>query len=213
MRLRYTGEAAEFMRWIMARVDELEPGGPLQIMYGIDGRRAVHEEMLPHLEGYMGSRPIRIGNAASTHLLRDIYGELMDAVYLYDKYGSPIGHDAWMACVRAADQVCQHWRERDESIWEVRGERQEFLYSRVMCWVAIDRAIRLASKRSLAAAFPRWYEVRDAIYHDIYERFWDPARSGFVCPKTTDNGPSYTCPIMATPARSKCGVHRAVCLA
>jgi GH15 family glucan-1,4-alpha-glucosidase len=180
MRLGYTDEAAAFMRWMMARCQELEPDGSLQIMYGIDGRRAIHEETLPHLEGYMGSRPVRIGNAAYTHLQLDIYGELMDSVYLYDKYGSPIGYDDWMNIVRLIDWVSEHWRERDESIWEVRGGRQEFLYSRVMCWVALDRAIRLASKRSFPAPLSRWYDARDTIYHDIYERFWDQARHGFM---------------------------------
>jgi len=180
MRLGYTGEAAAFMRWMMARCDELEPDGSLQIMYGIDGRRVMDEELLPHLEGYLGSRPVRIGNAAHTHLQLDIYGELMDSIYLYDKYGSPIGHDAWMNVVRLIDWVCTHWRLKDESIWEVRGGRKEFVYSRVMCWVAIDRAIRLATKRSFPAPFSRWYEVRDTIYRDIFERFWDQTRGGFV---------------------------------
>ena len=180
MRLGYTGEAEAFMRWVMARVDELEPDGSLQIMYGIDGRHALPEETLPHLEGYMGSRPVRIGNAAYSHLQLDIYGELMDAVYLYDKYGSPIPHDGWRNIVRLIDWVCVHWREQDEGIWEVRGGRQEFLYSRVMCWVAIDRAIRLAGKRSFPAPLARWHDVRDTIYRDVYERFWDPARRVFV---------------------------------
>jgi GH15 family glucan-1,4-alpha-glucosidase len=180
MRLGYTGEAEAFMRWVMARVDELEPDGSLQIMYGIDGRHALPEETLPHLEGYMGSRPVRIGNAAYTHLQLDIYGELMDAVYLYDKYGSPIPHDVWRNIVRLIDWICIHWREQDEGIWEVRGGRQEFLYSRVMCWVAIDRAIRLAAKRSFPAPLARWHDVRDTIYRDVYERFWDPTRRVFV---------------------------------
>jgi GH15 family glucan-1,4-alpha-glucosidase len=180
IRLGYTGEAEAFVRWIMARVDELEPDGSLQIMYGIDGRHALPEETLPHLEGYMGSRPVRIGNAAYTHLQLDIYGELMDAVYLYDKYGSPIPHDGWRNIVRLIDWVCVHWREQDEGIWEVRGGRREFLYSRVMCWVAIDRAIRLAGKRSFPAPLARWHDVRDTIYRDIYERFWDPTRRVFV---------------------------------
>ena len=180
MRLGYTDEAAAFMRWIMARCQELEPDGSLQIMYGIDGRHAIHEETLPHLEGYMSSRPVRIGNAAATHLQLDIYGELMDSIYLYDKYGSPIGYDAWTNIVRLIDWVCKHWQEKDESIWEVRGGRQEFLYSRVMCWVAIDRAIRLGNKRSFPAPLSRWHDARDTIYRDIYERFWDPARRGFV---------------------------------
>jgi GH15 family glucan-1,4-alpha-glucosidase len=180
MRLGFTDEAAAFMRWLMARCEVLEPDGSLQVMYGIDGRHALDEETLPHLEGYMGSRPVRIGNAAHTHLQLDIYGALMDSVYLYDKYGSPIGHDAWMNIARLIDWVSEHWRERDESIWEVRGGRQEFLHSRVMCWVAIDRAMRLANKRSFPAPFSRWYDARDAIYRDIYQRFWDPARRGFM---------------------------------
>jgi GH15 family glucan-1,4-alpha-glucosidase len=180
MRLGYTEEAAKFMRWVMARCEELEPDGSLQIMYGIDGRHGLSEEMLPHLEGYMGSRPVRVGNAAYTHLQLDIYGELMDSVYLYDKYGSPIPHDAWANIVRLVDWVCTHWREPDEGIWEVRGARQEFLYSRVMCWVAIDRALRLAGKRSFPAPLTRWHEVRDAIYRDVYERLWDPSRRAFV---------------------------------
>jgi GH15 family glucan-1,4-alpha-glucosidase len=180
MRLGYTGEAAAFMRWMMARCQEVEPDGSLQIMYAIDGRPAIREETLPHLEGYMDSRPVCIGNAAYTHLQLDIYGELMDSVYLYDKYGSPIGYDDWMNIVRLIDWTCDHWRQHDESIWEVRGGQQEFLYSRVMCWVAIDRAIRLANRRSFPARFARWYEARDTIYRDIYERFWDPARPGFM---------------------------------
>jgi len=180
MRLGYTGEAADFMRWLMARCEELEPDGSLQIMYGIDGRHAITEEVLSHLEGYMGSRPVRIGNAAYQHLQLDIYGELMDSVYLYDKYGSPIGYDAWMNVARLIDWVCDHWREKDESIWEVRGGRQEFLYSRAMCWVAIDRAIRLARKRSFPAPLARWYQERDTVYRDIFDRFWSPERQGFV---------------------------------
>ncbi|OLE82002.1 MAG: glucoamylase, partial [Bacteroidetes bacterium 13_1_20CM_4_60_6] len=180
MRLGYTQEAAAFMRWVMARIQELKPDGSLQIMYGLDGRHELREETLAHLEGYMGSRPVRIGNAAHVHLQLDIYGELLDSVYLYDKYGSPISHDAWMGVIRLVDWVAAHWREKDESIWEVRGGRQEFLYSRVMCWVAIDRAIRLANKRSFPAPLSRWYDVRDTIYHDIYDRFWDASRRAFV---------------------------------
>ncbi|WP_116813436.1 glycoside hydrolase family 15 protein [Steroidobacter cummioxidans] len=180
MRLGFTTEAAAFMRWMMARSEELEPDGSLQIMYSLDGSRAPREEPLQHLEGYMGSRPVSIGNAANVHLQLDIYGELMDSLYLYDKYGSPIPHDGWVNVVRLVDWVCANWRQKDESIWEVRGGRREFLYSRVMCWVAIDRAIRLATRRSFPAPLPRWYEARDAIYMDVYERFWSAARGGFV---------------------------------
>ncbi|PWT83174.1 MAG: glucoamylase [Blastocatellia bacterium] len=180
MRLGYTHEAEGFMRWMLARSSELEPDGSLQIAYGLDGRHKLPEEVLSHLEGYMGSRPVRIGNAAVDQLQLDIYGELMDSVYLYDKYGSPIGYDAWTNVVRLVEWVCANWHRPDEGIWEVRGGRQEFLFSRVMCWVAIDRAIRLATKRSFPAPLERWYGTRDTIYQDIFTRFWNPARHAFM---------------------------------
>jgi GH15 family glucan-1,4-alpha-glucosidase len=180
MRLGFTGEAAAFMRWVEERCEELEPDGALQIVYGIDGRKILTEETLPHFEGYKGSTPVRIGNDAYTHLQLDIYGELMDSIYLYDKYGAPISHDLWTNVVRFIDWVVRHWRDRDESIWEVRGGRQEFLFSRVLCWAAIDRAIRLARKRSFPAPLARWHDERDAIYHDIFQHFWAPERKAFV---------------------------------
>ena len=180
MRLGYTDEAAAFMRWLTARARELAPDGSLQIMYGLDGRHALPEEVLPHLEGYMGSRPVRVGNAAFDNLQLDIYGELMDSVYLYDKYGSPMGYDAWTNVVRLMDWLSANWRRPDEGIWEVRGGRQEFLFSRVMCWVAFDRAIRLATKRSFPAPLARWYETRDSIFQDVFTRFWNPGLSAFV---------------------------------
>src|SRR5260370_3562708 len=166
----------------MARSRELAPAGALQIMYGLEGREAVHEGALPPLEGYMGSSPVRVGNAAFDNLQLDIYGELMDAVYLYDKYGSPIGYDAWTNIVRLMDWVCANWRQPDEGIWEVRGGRQEFLYSRVMCWVAVDRAIRLATKRSFPAPLARWSETRDTIYQNVFTLFRAPPGQAFIQP-------------------------------
>ena len=180
IRLGFTGEAAAFMHWVEDRCAELEPDGALQIMYGIDGRKILSEESLPHLQGYQGSKPVRIGNQAHAHLQLDIYGELMDSIYLYDKYGEPISHDLWTDVVRFIDWVGRHWREPDESIWEVRGGRQAFLYSRVLCWAAIDRAIRLARKRSFPAPLARWHEERDTIYQDVFTHFWDEGRKAFV---------------------------------
>ena len=180
IRLGYTEEAAAFMRWIEARAGELNPDGSLQIMYGIDGRHKLTEKILPHLEGYRKSSPVRIGNGAYKQLQLDIYGELMDSVYLYDKYGQPIHYDLWANLVRLIDWVCRNWRKKDEGIWEIRSGRQEFLYSRLMCWVAVDRGIRLARKRSLPAPLDRWYKARDTIYRDIFENFWDPRRKAFV---------------------------------
>jgi len=188
LRLGFT-QARPFMEWVEARCGELGPDGSLQVMYGIDGRHHLPEETLPHWSGYAHSQPVRIGNAAYDQLQLDIYGELMDAVYLYNKFAEPISHDLWRNLVRLIEFVCAHWREPDESMWEVRGRRQEFLLSRVMCWVAVDRAIRLALKRSFPAPLARWYEVRDAIYHDVFESFWSPARRAFVqcrSARTTD---------------------------
>jgi GH15 family glucan-1,4-alpha-glucosidase len=179
-RLGYTEEAAAFMKWIEARCHELEPDGSLQIMYGIDGRHQLPEETLVHLEGYRKTSPIRIGNRAVGHLQLDIYGELMDTVYLYNKFGELISYDLWTHLTRLINWVVENWHQPDEGIWEVRGGRQEFLFSRVMCWVALDRGIRLAHKRSFPAPLAAWYRVRDAIYRDIFENFWDPERQAFV---------------------------------
>ena len=118
-------------------------------MYGIDGRAELTEEVLGHLEGYRGSAPVRIGNGAADQLQLDIYGELIDSVYLFDKYGSPIHHDAWMDLTRVVEWVCENWDQADEGVWEVRGGRQDFTYSRLMCWVALERAIRVAIARGL----------------------------------------------------------------
>jgi GH15 family glucan-1,4-alpha-glucosidase len=168
------------MGWINDRCMDLNPDGSMQIMYGHDGRKLLTEETLPHLEGYRGSSPVRIGNGAYNQLQLDIYGELMDSIYLYNKYGQPIPHDLWVNLVRLIDWVTEHWQLPDEGIWEVRGGQQEFLYSRLMSWVAVDRAIRLADRRSFPYPFERWRATRDAIYHDIMTNFWDPVRQTFV---------------------------------
>ena len=180
MRLGYVTEATAFMRWIEERCSELHPGMPLQVMYGIDGRHNLEESELDHFEGYCKSRPVRIGNHAYSQLQLDIYGELMDSVYIYNKSGEPISYDFWINLTHLINWVCDHWREPDEGIWEVRGGRHEFLYSRVMCWVAIDRGIRLAHKRSFPAPLQRWLSVRDEIYRDVYNSFWNPKLKSFV---------------------------------
>ena len=179
-RLGYTDEASDFMRWITQRCADAEGAGGLQVLYGIDGRQQVDELALPHLEGYRGSRPVRIGNAAHRQLQLDIHGELLDAVYLYDKFGDPIAIDLWQQLGRLLRWLGEHWQRPDEGIWETRGGRQEFLYSRVMCWVAFDRAIRLARRRSLPSPLVEWHETRDRIHRDILERFWSRDLEAFV---------------------------------
>jgi GH15 family glucan-1,4-alpha-glucosidase len=180
LRIGFTDEAARFMHWIEARCNELNEDGSLQIMYGIDGRHDLIEETLDHFEGYLGSRPVRIGNGAHNQLQLDIYGELMDCVYLYNKYGSPISYDLWSSLSRLVNWVCDNWKRPDEGIWEVRGGQQHFVYSKLMCWVAVDRGLRLADKRSFPADRARWYKVRDAIYEDIMKNGWSEERRAFV---------------------------------
>ncbi len=180
MRLGYTGEARAFMAWLEARIESLAEGEMLQAMYRIDGRPLEGEEQLDELEGYRGSRPVRIGSTNHDQLQLDIFGEVMDSVYLYDKYGSPISRDLWQRLGGVLDYVCEHWEEADSGIWEVRGGHREFLYSRIMCRVALDRGIRLAHKRGLPAPLGEWTSRRDAIYEDIFEHFWDEERGAFV---------------------------------
>jgi GH15 family glucan-1,4-alpha-glucosidase len=124
LRMGYTGEAAAFIKWLSERCSGCSQEGTFQPIYGIDGRQELPEEILPHLEGYRRSSPVRIGNAASTQLQLDIYGELMDSVYLYNKYGEPISYDLWKTLVRSVDWICDNWRKPDEGIWEVRGGAQ-----------------------------------------------------------------------------------------
>ena len=180
LRIGFTQEAAQFMNWVEARCREMGPDGSLQIMYGIDGRHELTEETLDHLEGYKGSRPVRIGNGAHNQLQLDIYGELMDSVYLFNKYGSPISYDLWSYLRRLINWVCDNWQRRDEGLWEVRGGQQHFVYSKLMCWVAIDRGLRLADKRSFPADRDRWLKVRDQIYEEIMTKGWNSQRQAFV---------------------------------
>jgi GH15 family glucan-1,4-alpha-glucosidase len=188
LRLGFTDEAGAFMQWLEGRLRDAadRESGPLQIMYGIDGRDDLPETELSHLEGYMGSGPVRIGNGAATQLQLDIYGELVDAVYLCNKYGEPIYHDGWIELCRNLEWLIEHWDQPDEGIWETRGGRRDYTYSRLMSWVAVDRAIRVASQRGLPADLPRWMAVRDRIYHQIMERGWHPGRRAFVQHYDTD---------------------------
>jgi GH15 family glucan-1,4-alpha-glucosidase len=180
LRIGFTEEAAQFMNWLEARCHELEPDGSLQIMYAIDGRHTLTEEALDHLEGYKHSHPVRIGNGAYNQVQLDIYGELMDSVYLYNKYGSPISYELWIYLRRLVNWVCENWQQEDEGIWEVRGGRHHFVYSKMMCWVAVDRGLRLADKRSFPADRDRWLKIRDQIYEEIMAKGWSRKRQAFV---------------------------------
>jgi GH15 family glucan-1,4-alpha-glucosidase len=185
--LGFTDEAQAFLKWLHSRVkDANEQSLPLQIMYRIDGSRELAEQTLDHLTGYRGSRPVRVGNDAVGQLQLDIYGEALDSIYQADTHGLRMSYDAWLSMVTLMDWLCEHWDEPEDGIWETRGGRQDFVYGRLMSWVAFDRAIRLARDRSLPADLGRWTDLRDAIYGQIMERGFHPKREAFVQHYATD---------------------------
>jgi GH15 family glucan-1,4-alpha-glucosidase len=180
LRIGLKDEAAAFMGWIEKRCHELEPGIPLRVMYGIDGRHGLNESTLDHLNGHRGAKPVRIGNGAHDQLQLDVYGELMDAVYLYNKHGAPIAYELWTHLRQLTDWVCDNWEKPDKGIWEIRGEPRNFVHSKLMCWVALDRALRLADKRSFPADRLRWAKERDRVFETIIERGWSEKRGAFA---------------------------------
>ena len=181
LRLGYNEEAANFMRWLETRVKEQDaPTGPLQIMYRIDGTPEIPEFELSHLEGYNQSGPVRIGNAAVEQLQLDIYGELIDSVYLYDKYVTQVSYDLWLRIREMLHWVARHWESPDEGIWEVRAARRQFVYSKMQCWVALDRGLRLALKRGLPNNREWLRSTRDRIYESIMQNGWNSRRQSFV---------------------------------
>jgi GH15 family glucan-1,4-alpha-glucosidase len=189
LRLGYTEEAEQFAQFLSTCFDETSANGwgPLQLMYSIDGNGDLPEEELGHLEGYMGSAPVRIGNGAAHQLQLDTYGSLLDAAYIAETYGERhISHDGWKAISQVVEWVCQNWDQPDEGIWETRGGRKRFTHSRVMCWVAVDRAVRIARARSLPADIVRWMAVRDEIYERVMEHGWNEDKQAFVQHEDTD---------------------------
>ena len=180
IRLGFLTEASRFVTWIYDQIEsEVDKQVELQIMYRYHGNAELTEFTLDHWEGYKGSGPVRVGNAATEQLQLDIYGELMDTIYLFDKYGEPIDYSFWQKITQMIDFVCENWQKKDHGIWEVREFKEEYLYSRMMCWVALDRAVRLTEKRSFPGK-ATWRKNRDMIFEDIYENFWNEDLQTFV---------------------------------
>ena len=180
MRLGFVDEARQFQHWINTRLKRNSADEPLQVLYRIDGSQETPEIELDHLRGYMDSRPVRIGNGAWNQLQLDIHGAGLDAFYLASKYGDGPTLDEWNSAKKMLKWLAENWNREDEGIWEVRGGRKHFLHSRLMCWVAFDRAIRLGGKRSLTGPFEWMEQARDAIAEDIHNNFWNRDLQVFV---------------------------------
>ena len=169
--LGFTEEAHAFTHWL--RRLSYSNGEDLQIMYGIRGERELVERELTHLSGYADSRPVRIGNGAASQKQLDVFGEVLDCIHLFrrqggfERYGEKLEGTLWSMLCLLIEHVCAHWQEPDSGIWEVRGEVRHFVYSKVMCWVALDRGIRAAEQLNLEADIERWRNIRDQIRTDI----------------------------------------------
>ncbi|MFG1647788.1 glycoside hydrolase family 15 protein [Amycolatopsis sp. NPDC049252] len=182
LRLGFTDEAEAFVGWLTDRVSDDRDGdlGPLRVMYSIDGDADLTEQELDHLEGYRGSRPVRIGNGAAEQLQLDVYGEVIDSIYLFDKYGKGISHASWASLCTMLDWLLENWDRPDHGIWETRSGQRNHTFSRLMSWVAVERMVRVARRRGLPADLTRWTSVRDEIYTRIQEDGWNEEIGAFV---------------------------------
>jgi pentatricopeptide repeat protein len=178
----FTEEAFAFCSWLRDRIEEKAggEGGPLRIMYRVDGTSDLVEESLDHWEGYRGSRPVRIGNGASDQRQMDIYGEAMDSLWFADRHGIPLGHRGWITLRGMIDWLAENWDLPCEGIWETRGGQKDFTFGRVMSWTALDRAIRLATNHGRPGHVARWTVARDDIYRQVWDRGWSQKRGAFV---------------------------------
>jgi len=164
-----------FLRRIMRKATDSH----LQIMYGVDGGRELPERTLPHLSGYRDSAPVRVGNGAVNQLQLDVYGEVLDMAYRWSRT-TPIGEGTWWSLSRLVDWIAVHWTEPDSGIWEVRATEEHYVMSKVMCWVALDRGVKMAREFELPADLHRWEAARDAVWTQVMERGWSEKRHSFV---------------------------------
>ena len=174
--LGYYDEATAFIDWIFGLCQKID----LQLIYQIDGNPNIEETELKQFEGYRKSKPVRIGNGAAHQIQIDIYGELIDTIYIYNKSYKPITYEFWTLIEKQIAQVIKNWKKPDHGIWEIRSAKKEFLHTRLMCWVAMDRAIKIAQDRSFPYPEAEWHQVRSEIYNDIYHNFWNEKLGAWV---------------------------------
>jgi GH15 family glucan-1,4-alpha-glucosidase len=174
----YVEEARAWREWLLRAI--AGDAKDLQIMYGLAGERALPEFELPWLAGYEGSRPVRIGNAAHQQFQLDVYGEVMDALYVSRDAGIHENEDAWRLQTQLMNFLETGWKQPDEGIWEVRGPRQHFTHSKVMAWLAADRAVREVEKYHAHGDAARWRALRTEIHGDVCQHGFDATRNSFV---------------------------------
>jgi GH15 family glucan-1,4-alpha-glucosidase len=181
LRIGFRDEAAAFMRWIQDGVSKhVNQKAPGAVVFTVEGDNQLREQRLDHWEGYRSSGPVRIGNAAVLQFQGDIFGELMDALYLSNNYVSPTSYDVWVKIRNRLEWICENWQLPDAGIWEMRNRQEHFVYSKVMNWVALDRGLRLAEKRALPADRAKWMRERDSIYEEVMTRGWNENRKAFT---------------------------------
>jgi len=178
IRIGFRDEAHKFMDWLKERCHGT--GGLLQPIYGIDGRTVIDMEELHHLSGYRGCSPVRVGNVIYDQLQLDLYGAVLDAAYLYNKYAAPLDYEDWQSLRSLLGWLSKNWHQPDAGMWEVRDSRENFVSSKVFSWVALDRGIRLAHQRGLPADEEVWIEQRDAIYKEVMSKGWNTKKGSFV---------------------------------
>ena len=178
--LGHVKEARAYVDWALARAAELRPSEDLRVMYQIDGRPTPNEEELPHLEGFQGSRPVRIGNAASGQRQLDIYGEILDSALLLERVDPAFVRGHWKTLQSLADRTTELWSTPDSGLWEFRGSPAHFVHSKVMCWVAIDRALQLAELFGQTDPLDRWKRVADELRTAVLSHGFDERRGSFV---------------------------------
>jgi len=171
-------EAAAWRRWLIRAI--AGDAADVQIMYGVAGERRLSEFELPWLEGYEGSQPVRVGNAASGQLQLDVYGEVLDCFYQARVHGLPVDPQGWRIQLGLLDHLEEAWREPDDGIWEIRGGRRHFVHSKAMAWVAFDRAVRSVEDYGFEGPVDRWRAVRDEIHADVCERGFDDDLGSFT---------------------------------
>jgi GH15 family glucan-1,4-alpha-glucosidase len=199
LRLGFIDEANAFVRWLSERLGQDADGaelGPLRVLYDIDGNLPQTEFTLDHFSGYRDSKPVRVGNAAVDQLQLDIYGEIIDSVYLFNKYGPGISNDAWSDVVHVVEWVIKNWDRHDAGMWEVRDREDAYTSSRLMCWVALERTIRMARQRGLPGDVAGWSAVRDEIYARIMDDCWNEDLQAFT---QTENGDRLDASVLLMP--------------